>query len=56
MWTLIFYVSVGLGTASHGGPATIENFTTQATCETAGKQIKIDIPQTDWYKCVRYVK
>jgi hypothetical protein len=53
MWTLIFYVSVGFGTASTGGPAVIDNFASLEKCELAGYAVKQDIKQLDWFKCVK---
>jgi hypothetical protein len=53
MWTLIFYVSVGFGNASHGGPAVIDNFASLEKCELAGLALKREIKKTDWVKCVK---
>lgn len=56
MWTLIFYVSMGWGTASTGGPAVIDNLPSQAACMTEGARVKTVIgSNADWYKCVEKV-
>ena len=54
-WVLIFYMSTGFGTTSHGGPATIDGFSSYESCMAAGEAIsKVD--KYDWHKCVEVKK
>ena len=55
MWTLIFYISVGWGTAATGGPAVVDNLPSREACVAEGERVKRSIDQTDWYKCIEKV-
>lgn len=56
-WILVFYVSSGFGTASTGGPAVIDKFSSGAACVIAGEELKKELGgKLDWFKCVRLDK
>jgi hypothetical protein len=54
-WVLIFYMSVGFGTASTGGPAVIDGFTTEQNCKSALAKIS-NHKRFDWGYCESMVK
>lgn len=52
-WTLVFYISTGIGSGSTGGPAVIDNFKSGASCVVAGTELKRELGiRLDWFKCV----
>jgi len=54
-WALIFYMSVGWGTASTGCPAVIEGFSSYEKCMTANAVVRRE-KQYDWGVCVQMEK
>lgn len=54
-WVLIFYMSVGFGNGVHGGPATIEGFTSQQTCNA--EIVKMNSRKhVDFAYCIEVIK
>lgn len=39
VYVLLFYISIGYGTASTGGPSVINGFTTEVGCDQALQQL-----------------
>ena len=54
MFALIFYISYGFGTASHGGPATLQGFEDYKACLVAKQNLERSIPEgkLDWAMCI----
>lgn len=54
-YVLIFYMSIGYAQVQHGGPATIDGFSSQATCEAEVVNMK-KRDKVDFAYCIKVVK
>ena len=50
-WALIFYMSMGFGGGSTGGPSVVDGFTSPEACAAAQNQVKT-MKYYDWSICV----
>jgi hypothetical protein len=55
-WILVIYLSTGIADIATGGPAVIEGFSSQQTCEAANQQISKTLKKYDWGQCLPIIK